>query len=1120
MSTSFRRLGQSELLPRYIFAESLYARRRVLEVGAVASTLGQSARFLATRGARIVVACDADIAAVEEAKARFAEPNLRFRANVYDDLEPGSFDLVMVADLAPYVRAPELLKELVRLIAPNGFLMGGLRNAAGLALSQVMDPEEEAPPTYGQLVDALSTHFQSIEVATQSPVLGYQLAFEKGEGLQVDGSLAGTSEAAYFVVLAGNEPVRNFDPTWVQLPPEPLAYTGGRLEEYTQRARNWEERSTRLKEALAQARHEAHTRQAEALGLRESLEESKEAVRRLTAQLESLAARPEVDRRQDELAARLRRVEAELEVAKERAADAEGHIARVAKEAELQEQKAKDANVLALAAQEEVRLERARKDEVTRELNDTRERLTQSYEELRRVQDEAVQARIELQRGKLAADRAGVVAADHERALAASKERELRLAEQLSQAVSAVEHLQGKLAHATSSATEAQDLLLRKEADLAQALRMGEADAEAAARLKDELAAERVRAEELVKEIQGHLAERAALETELVAARASADRLARDVQTLAGSERAARDLAQVLEEKLADAAERAEQNEAELEVARARSGRLEKDLTTTLGAERSAREQAEVALAEERAAREADTLEVARLSEQLKSQGASSSELQEQLETSRQELRSALSRTAELQTELDAAVEQARALQRERDQAQAEAHSTAERVAGLEADFGDARRSLEEANARATQLQGALEEEQRRNKQHEAELSSEAAGAQERLEQAHRLAAERLAEQERLRVELADVQGARAEAQKERDEKLAAAEQAREELGRALEEKLVAETQARQQAQVELAERTSALESARAERDARGAELAELRAQVESARSEARGHQSAKLTLQEELDTARDELAAWKAQVGALESARAALQADLATAHSALDQVGAEAKALKETSLAQEAELVAARVKAREADELFTSAKDTLAATQTELPRLRERVEALEAEQRFREEERARLTGEVERLEAERAALFGKLEALDDETSQLRTASLMATQKENQLTAVVAEKDQKLDLLQRRLTAQETELSALRRVLGRGAASSPPSKVHERRVERAGEVKDEVTRPVMVVPPAKPAPVPHRPSAPTLPKPFATDEFDLSVEELDEPLEMGEDEAIPPSKKK
>ena len=368
---SFRRLGQSELLPRYIFAESLFARRRVLEIGAVASTLGQSARFLSTRGARVVVAADADLAAVQEAQARLGGANLRFRPPVFDDFEGGSFDLVIVADLATYVRAPELLRELARLVAKNGYLMGGLRNPAGLALSTISDPEEaDAPPTYGQLLDALTSHFNSIEVATQSPVLGYQIAFERGEGLQVDGSLAGHSEAAYYVVLAGQEPVRNFDPTWVQLPPEPLAFTGGRLEDASRRATEWRDRSTRLKEVLATKTTELTSREGELREMTAQLESAKDGVSRLTAQLETAREAPETLRERDDLASRIRRVEAELTVARERASDAEGRAAAARGELEAFQRAQKDSALQTLAAQELARLERARREEVAAQLED------------------------------------------------------------------------------------------------------------------------------------------------------------------------------------------------------------------------------------------------------------------------------------------------------------------------------------------------------------------------------------------------------------------------------------------------------------------------------------------------------------------------------------------------------------------------------------------------------------------------------------------------------------------------------------------------------------------------------------------------------------------------------
>ena len=361
MHPTFRRLGTSELLPRYIFAESLFARRRVLEVDAVATTGGESARFLLERGARTVVACDADLAAVAAAQKAHGGASLRYRANIYDDLEPGGFDLVLVADLAPYVRAPTLLAELARLVSRQGYLIGGLRNTAGLALWQLMDTEEGVPPTYGQLLDALSPHFPNVEVATQSPVLGYQLAFEKGDGLQVDGSLIRGSEAAYYVVVAGAEPARIVDPTWVQLPPEPLAFTRGKLDEVAQRAKGWEERTGRLKESLNRLRAELTDRENEVVQLKPALEIARDDVARLTAQLEQARGTPETTRERDELSSRLRRTELELQVALERVADADRRLGQQRLELEAAERSRKESEVQVLGAQETQRLERARR---------------------------------------------------------------------------------------------------------------------------------------------------------------------------------------------------------------------------------------------------------------------------------------------------------------------------------------------------------------------------------------------------------------------------------------------------------------------------------------------------------------------------------------------------------------------------------------------------------------------------------------------------------------------------------------------------------------------------------------------------------------------------------------
>src|SRR5215468_11080275 len=291
MNLPFRQLGPSELLPRYIFAESLIARRRVLELGAVAATRGRSAQFLGQRGARSVLACDSDLAAVEEAQKELGGPQLRFRTNVFDDLAAGEFELVLVADLA---------------------------------LCQLMEPEgPEAPPTFGQLLDALSPHFPSVEVATQSPVLGYQLAFEGAEGLLVDGTLVAQVESAYFLVIAGQEKARSLDPSWVQLPPEPLAFAGERLERSALRAKEGEERANRLKKLLDAARDESEQRSAHAAKLQRELEEERERASRLQAHLESIERSASDWAERDELAVRLKQAEADLAVADQRIEEAE-----------------------------------------------------------------------------------------------------------------------------------------------------------------------------------------------------------------------------------------------------------------------------------------------------------------------------------------------------------------------------------------------------------------------------------------------------------------------------------------------------------------------------------------------------------------------------------------------------------------------------------------------------------------------------------------------------------------------------------------------------------------------------------------------------------------------------
>jgi len=577
----------------------------VLEIGAVASTLGQSARFLSTRGARVVVAADADLAAVQEAQSRLSGPNLRFRPPVFDDFEGGSFDLVIVADLATYVRAPELLKELARLVAKNGYLMGGLRNPAGLALSSISDPEEaDAPPTYGQLLDALTTHFNSIEVATQSPVLGYQIAFERGEGLQVDGSLAGHSEAAYYVVLAGQEAVRNFDPTWVQLPPEPLAFTGGRLEDASRRATEWKDRTTRLKEVLATKTTELTSREAELKEMMAQLEGAKDGVSRLTAQLETAREAPETLRERDDLANRIRRVEAELNVARERAIDAEGRATAARSELEAFSRAQKDAALQTLASQELARLERARREEVATQLEDSRNRLASAYEDLRRAQEQAATERLEHERTRVTGARLSETIAAKEADLASARDRELRLSDARTQALQAIEGLENSLSQARHQLVELREDSGKRDAERVSLERSLDVERTTRAGLKAEIEREALRAQGLQDELTQRGADLSAVETELQSTRSAQARALRDIETLSNSERTWREIAQQTDQRLVDTtanvqtlSDQLAQAEAEKESLAARARRLELDLTTVINTERGLREQTEAQLA-------------------------------------------------------------------------------------------------------------------------------------------------------------------------------------------------------------------------------------------------------------------------------------------------------------------------------------------------------------------------------------------------------------------------------------------------------------------------------------------------------------------------------------------
>ncbi|MBS1150687.1 MAG: hypothetical protein H6Q89_2385, partial [Myxococcaceae bacterium] len=981
MGTTFKRLGLSELLPRYVFAEGLYARRRVLEVGAVATTRGESARFLLTRGARTVLACDADVGAVEAANKANSAQGLRYRANVFDDLEGGSFDVVMVADLAPYVRAPELLRELTRLLSRGGVLIGGLRNPAGLALSMVMEAEEgEPPPTWGQLLDALSSHFPSVEVATQSPVLGYQLAFERGDGLQVDGSLAEATEAAYFVAIAGQEPVRAVDPTWVQLPPEPLAYTGGKLEESARRGREWQERTERMKELLERAKKDVSTKESDLKEVREQLLGAREGVARLTVQLEELGKRPRALEQQDELAGRIRRLEAELGVARERAQDAEGRVHASRAESDAQARAQKDAAVEAIAAQEIARLERSRREELVTQLEDARTRLASAYEQHGKLQDELANGRVELERTRLQADRIVETLSVRERELATAKEREVKLAEGRSEALSAVEVLEGQLEQLRARSGEALAQLERKESERLAAMRSVELETQSRMRFEQDLSrsqAELAQAQALVQQLEG---ERPAFDTELQEAKAGANRLARDIEVLAGSERTWRAMAQELEQRLANTqanvetlSEQLTQAEAAKEAEVARYRRLEKDLTTAVGAERSAREQAEVALA---ATRE----DVSRLSAQTRELSAQRDGLDEKVA----ELEGKRSSIAGQAGELEGRVKQLEAHEAELTKALGEAR---EAEATLRQDASEQGRQWAIERARFTgrldEVGGALVQAQSLVSGLDlklARLTAEAAEALQKGTEAVRALDERV---ETLTRELA----ARTA---DRD---------------ALAGDLIEEEARAQGLAAELAEHQSLLASAEVESNQRKAAIGQLQQKLEESE---RRFQSTDVELHKQISALEE---TGRKQTAEAAAAKASLEEMLRKGQAVLDRTRHEnQEATAALVSAHEAKLAALGAEQADARRDHQQKLEALAAEQArERQAHQDQLAALSAEQ-----QQARV-GEVETLSAEHRRQLEALEARAEQERQAHRQQLAALSAEH--AQAQQENQQQLDAL-------------------------------------------------------------------------------------------------------
>src|SRR6266542_234169 len=155
---------------------------------------------------------------------------LEFRAGSPDNLPSGAFDLVLVSDGAVLGREAGRIAALRRLLAAGGRLVTAFP-AGGSGLAEIAgEPAPEELPSYEGIVGALADHFALVEVATQSPTVGWVIALAAdGEepDVAMDGTLAGTPETAAFLAICGEEPCGLSGLQIVALPTGPLLESGG-----------------------------------------------------------------------------------------------------------------------------------------------------------------------------------------------------------------------------------------------------------------------------------------------------------------------------------------------------------------------------------------------------------------------------------------------------------------------------------------------------------------------------------------------------------------------------------------------------------------------------------------------------------------------------------------------------------------------------------------------------------------------------------------------------------------------------------------------------------------------------------------------------------------------------
>ena len=369
------RIETTELLPRYAFLTPLVRGARVLELGAVDRTFGETSVVLHDRGAASVVSLGST-GAVERARREHGGPGLSFRNVPPAQLAPASFDLALVHDAA-IVLADGLPALLARLLAPGGHLVVAAP-AGGTALLP-----HDAASRYAEVLGALRPAFPSIEVATQQALVGWVVtpAAAAQPALAIYDGFGRPEAPAFHLFVCGTHATGLATQTLVPVAATPVLATWGergagavlqqeraRVEQLVGELRHARERIAERESWIEGLRHEIETRHETAEGQAAELQVARVKLAKL--EREHAEATEALRRVREQMAGRMR----ELDGAR-RALDSRTQDLRIAEE----------------------ELEKAREgaQEVLRERVSLEQELAQARAEIARMADEIAAARAE-----------------------------------------------------------------------------------------------------------------------------------------------------------------------------------------------------------------------------------------------------------------------------------------------------------------------------------------------------------------------------------------------------------------------------------------------------------------------------------------------------------------------------------------------------------------------------------------------------------------------------------------------------------------------------------------------------------------------------------------------------